>query len=70
MEKSKADGTEYQSKVAALTAEIDGLNGEIAAHQEGFKALERKYAQMKQDIANLPAEKAKPQLPTLSAKMH
>ncbi|MBK9770985.1 MAG: hypothetical protein IPP57_09200 [Candidatus Obscuribacter sp.] len=59
MEKSKADGTEYQSKIAALTAEIDGLNGEIAAHQEGFKALERKYAKMKQDIANLPAEKAK-----------
>lgn len=59
MEKSKADGTEKQSKVASLTQEIDELKGEIAAHQEGFKALERKYAKMKQDIANLPAEKGR-----------
>jgi len=58
MDKARADGKDYQAKVNRLAEQEAALKSEIEVQQEGFKKLEHQLAKMKEDIANLPAEKA------------
>lgn len=58
MEQAAADGTKYKGELAVQEEQESKLKAEIAAKRKDFSRLERILGEMREEIANLPAEEA------------